>query len=176
MKKIIIFGIMALMVIGSVFAFTDLGNGEYLITGEEFTSLDNQTIANYMASSFGITFAQIDVDKIYIYYNVIVIEPNGEEYHIKNIDYRTTLDWNLFSGCQNTYNIGFCIDALVYGNETYTTDIFDEELNQTVTTTHQSTNAVVINYGLNKYYSAIELRDNIATLNNMQNVINQIIE
>jgi hypothetical protein len=168
MKKTIIIVFIALMLISSVFAFEDLGKGEYLLTETEFSQVSDEAIAQYMANNFNINNVKINNDKLLIYYNIIVIEPSNEQYQVKNIDYKTILDYNDFVICEINNNFDYCIDGMIFGTETYQY----EENNKTLT--YKSTNQQAIDFALSKYEQAIDLKQSISKKQKLNQIINTI--
>lgn len=168
MKKTILIIMIGMVLITSAVASVNLGNGEYLITGEELMGATNEQIANFMLNTLQIKSWNINMNGVKIFYNVIHIEPTDieNEFGVFNYDYETTFTLQDFTVCMGEYNLNQCAEILITGNQITTFDLGNNETYNITSTYKQAYDEEVI-----QYYNAIELRDNLINLNELMELI-----
>ena len=121
MKKIYLI-LMAVLLVGSVSALIVTTNG-YILNRNEMAGVDDNTIANYMANTFGLADHKIMEDKIITYYNITYLEPHqgiNPETNESETQYRVftqlkpfIIQKSLWNECVDLTNEDACIDYLV---------------------------------------------------------------
>jgi len=166
-----LFAVALVLSFGMVNAFEFLDNGDIIFTEEEFSSFSDSTILGHMSDNFYISNIKLHQDKIEIDYNLIHIEPthSNNTYRAFGHDYPTFIELDLLERCLSLADTNTCVELLVTNTEAQT---FDLGNNETLTIT--PTYAQAVDYGLEKYYSALALRDSISGMNTMEAFIANI--
>jgi len=157
-KKIIILTILMIITANNATAITDLGNGEYRITQQEFADLTNQQIAQYMQNSFEIEDISIQQGGIQILYNTVMIQPYNDgttDYHVFNHAFPAYITYDNLNLCIEMTTIETCVQLLVYEPNLQEYNINNE------TITIESTYYQAYQFGLRQYQKTISMRDNL---------------
>lgn len=113
MKKLLLIGLGIFLLIGA-FAFVVLPSGTILLSKQEFSSLTNNQISNYMANNLQMTRYKVMDDRIIVYYNLTYIEPstNGTyRVFIQEKPFKIGID--LYEYCLNVTTLQNCKNYLV---------------------------------------------------------------
>jgi len=156
------------LIIGLGNSLQVLGNNEYIITEQEFESLSDAVILQYMATQVNLTSIIASEDRFTFYYDLTVIEDiQNDSYWIHNKEYPFELSFSDIQFCLDRNTLQQCREQLLTGNtETSYNITGDGEFAHTKIIVPM--NLRVANKGLEEYEKAIELRDSISNIEEME--------
>jgi hypothetical protein len=160
--------IMTLFII-SVLLILPFGVNALTLTKDQFITLTDQQIANYMQNNFYITSYNFDDDtsQLYIYYNVVKVKQNkNETIKIYNENVGTYVYYKDIIYCLNYYSAEICVNNLVHGEDILNVSI-DGVITKILPSYYQA-----YQIGLQEYYSTLIFRDKMISRTQLSNFEN----